>query len=114
MAAGIISVAIVKDGVTNLKRVVSDLMDQRPTTVDGEVSDVPERVRLALLDLPWVRAADVRMREEGHVFAGEAFLEVTSVDDLPAKLEHARRAARAVDWRVRDMVFEFEREASDD
>ena len=108
-AAGLISLDIVKDGVTNLKRVVSDLMDQAPTTVDGERSDAPDRLRAALLDLPWVRAADVRVREEGHVFAGEAFLEVTSVEDLEARLEEARRAASDVDWRMRDIVFQIER-----
>lgn len=112
-AAGIISVDIVKDGVTNLKRVVSDLMDQAPTTVEGERSDTPERLRAALEGLPWVRAADIRLREEGHVFAGEAFLVVTSTDDLPGKLEEARRAASGVDWRVRDVVFEIEDEGEE-
>lgn len=110
VAAGIISIDILKDGVTNLKRVISDLMDQEPTTVEGERSDVPERLRGALVDLSWVREADIRLREEGHVFAGEAFLVVTSTDDLAAKLEEARRAASAIDWRVRDLVIEMERE----
>jgi cation diffusion facilitator family transporter len=107
-AAGIISIAIVNDGLTNLRRVVSDLMDQEPTTVEGERSDVPERLRRALNELSWVRDVDVRLREEGHVFAGEAFLVVTSTDDLRVKLEEARRAAHGVDWRVRDIVFEVE------
>ena len=109
VAAGIISIDIVADGIKNLKRVVADLMDQAPTTVDGENSDVPERVRLALESLSWVTSAELRMREEGHIFAGEAFLCVTSTGNLPEKLEEARRAAHDVDWRVRDMVFEIER-----
>ena len=107
-AAGLISIAIVKDGATNLMRVVSDLMDQEPTTVEGERSDVPERLRQALNELSWVRDVDVRLREEGHVFAGEAFLVVTSTDNLRGKLEEARRAAYGVDWRVRDIVFEVD------
>ena len=108
VAAGIISFAIVHDGVTNLRHVVRDLMDERPTEVDGERSAVPEQVRQALLQLPWVSEADLRMREEGHVFVGEVFLVVTDMDDLPGKLERARSAAHEVDWRVRDLVFEFE------
>jgi hypothetical protein len=83
-------------------------MDQEPTTVEGERSDVPERLRRALSELSWVRDVEVRLREEGHVFAGEAFLVVTSTDDLRVKLEEARRAAHGVDWRVRDIVFEVE------
>ena len=107
-AAGIISLDIVKDGVTNLKHVIRDLMDEQPTEVDGERSDVPEQVRAALLALPWIRAVDLRMREEGHVFAGEVFLEVSDATDLPEKLKEARRVAHGVDWRVRDVVFEIE------
>ena len=109
VAAGIISIDIVHDGIKNLKRVVSDLIDQKPTEVDGEVSDVPDRVRAALAALPWIHDVDLRMREEGHVFAGEVFVVVTDTDDMPAKLEEARRVAGAVDWRVRDLVFEVER-----
>lgn len=108
VAAGIISLDIVKDGLTNLKRVVADLMDQRPTTVEGEVSDVPQRVRAALRSIDWVRDAEVRMREEGHVYAGEAFLVPAAplgADELPARLNDALEVARAVDWRVHDMVF---------
>ncbi|HEX9659296.1 MAG TPA: cation transporter, partial [Rhodothermales bacterium] len=107
-AAGLISVQIVKDGLTNLQRVVSDLMDQEPTTVDGERSDVPERLRQALLRLSWVHDAEIRLREEGHIFAGEAFLVVTSTADLPAKMQQARDTAQAVDWRVRDLVFQLD------
>jgi len=110
-AAGIISLDIVKDGVQNLKRVVADLMDQRPTTIEGEVSDVPEKVRDALQALPWVRWARVRLREEGHVFAGEAFIEATpelatlsSAKSLACLFEEAGRVARAADWRVYDVV----------
>lgn len=109
VAAGIISIDIVHDGFKNLKRVVSDLMDQQPTEVDGEHSDVPERVRAALHELPWIVECDLRMREEGHVFAGEVFVTVTDVDDVQGKLEEARGVAHEVDWRVRDLVFEVER-----
>ena len=113
VAAGIISLDIVHDGVKNLKRVVADLMDQRPTEVDGETSDVPGRLREALQGLPWIVECDLRLREEGHVFAGEVFVVVTDTDDMPAKLEEARRVANAVDWRVRDLVFEVEEVSAD-
>ena len=109
VAAGIISVDVVHDGVKNLKRVVAELLDQQPTEVDGEDSNVPERVRDALEQLPWVRKVDLRMREEGHVFAGEVFLEVTDIDDIQGKFEEARKLASEIDWRVRDLVFEVER-----
>ncbi|HEX6588555.1 MAG TPA: cation diffusion facilitator family transporter [Longimicrobiales bacterium] len=108
VAAGIISIDVLHDGLKNLKQCVADLIDQQPHEVDGERSDVPERVLAALRDLAWVVEADLRMREEGHVFAGEVFLVVTDTDDMPDKLEQARRTAHDVDWRVRDLVFEIE------
>jgi cation diffusion facilitator family transporter len=107
-AGAFISVGIVKDGVTNLRRVVGDLLDRRPLTVEGEASEAPEKVREALLTLPWVKTAEVRLREEGHVFAGELFLTAASTADLSSKVEEARRTAASVDWRVHDVVVEIE------
>jgi divalent metal cation (Fe/Co/Zn/Cd) transporter len=107
VAGAVISMSIVKDGATNLRQVVTDLMDGRPRTVEGEVSDVPRRVKDALLALPWLTDAEVRLREEGHVFAGELFLTARTARDLPAKIDDARRAARSVDWRVHDVVVEI-------
>jgi divalent metal cation (Fe/Co/Zn/Cd) transporter len=74
-AAAIISLEITKDGVSNLRRAVVDLMDQTPTTVHGDEAD-PLRGKLAamLQDLDWVEEVDLRLREEGQVYFGEAFV----------------------------------------
>ena len=88
--------------MTNLRHVVADLMDQQPTTVEGEVSDAPERVRAAVAALPWVEDVEVRLREEGHLFAGELFVTARSIEGLSRRVEEAREAATAVDWRVQD------------
>ncbi|HET9947875.1 MAG TPA: cation diffusion facilitator family transporter [Longimicrobiales bacterium] len=106
VAGGAISVSIVRDGATNLREVVSDLMDARPKTVEGDVSTAPARVEEALGRLAWVERAEVRLREEGHVFAGEAWILARSTAGLAAKIEEARQAARMVDWRVHDLVVE--------
>jgi cation diffusion facilitator family transporter len=107
-AGAFISLGILKDGVTNLRQVVGDLLDRRPLTVEGDVSETPEKVREALLKLPWVKEAEVRLREEGHVFTGELFIKSTATDELSSKVEEARRAAASVDWRVHDVVVEIE------
>jgi cation diffusion facilitator family transporter len=106
VAAGVISIDIVKDGFQNVKRVVQDLMDQSPTTVDGERSDIVERARAALLVLSWIRDAQVRLREEGHVFTGEAFIVPTAFDvtELPQRFDEARASLYALDWRMHDIV----------
>ena len=107
VAGAAISMTIVKDGAINLRDVVTDLMDGHPRTVDGDVSDVPHAVRSALLSLPWASDAEVRLREEGHVFTGELFLSASSCTRLTEKTEQARRVARSVDWRVHDVVVEI-------
>ena len=105
VAALVISIDVVKDGITNVAAVFSDLMDQRPTTAEREPDDeIIDGTIAALKRLDWVRDADVRLHEEGALVAGEAFVVpadgVVSLDHL----EEATRAVHAVDWKVYDIV----------
>ncbi len=105
VAAAVISLDILHDGVVNLRAVVSDLLDSRPTTVDhSSVESLPTRVENHLRSLDWVRDAAVRMREEGHVFFGEAFVVPTDSDDLPSRIDRALRQLFDQDWRLQDLV----------
>src|SRR5690606_30520594 len=106
VAAGVISLDIVKDGFQNVKRVLQDLMDLIPTTVDGQRSDIAVRAREALLLLSWVQHTEVRLLEERQVFTGEAFVVPTRFDatDLPTRFDEARDRLHALDWRMHDIV----------
>jgi cation diffusion facilitator family transporter len=105
VAAAVISVEIIRDGFRNLKQVTFDLMDKRPTTVDySKVDDVPEKIRGRLESLPWVKEAAVRMREEGHVYFGEAFVVVSDERDLTEKLHRATEECADMNWRIHDLV----------
>jgi cation diffusion facilitator family transporter len=105
VAALFISVEIVRDGVKNMRRVVEDLMDSRPTAVDGKVEAAPDRLRRRIRELEWVEDADVRIREEGHVFTGEVYvIPKSGTADLPEELERIPELAREVDWRMYDLV----------
>lgn len=106
VAAAFISLDILYDGFKNLKQVIFDLMDQRPKTVDRSEDDpLPDRAREFLRGLPWVADAQVRMREEGHVNFGEAFIVVREgTDRLPERLEEAAKACRDLHWRLHDLV----------
>ena len=106
VAAIFISVSIVKDGVKSMGAAVADLMDQTPRLVDGSARD-PARGRLEeeLRGMTWVKDARVRLREEGHVFIGDAVVvpkEATA--DLPSKIDTARNALLELDWRVHDLT----------
>lgn len=105
VAACIISLDIFHDGITNLKAVISDLMDSVPTTVDHAQTDpLPSRLETELGRLPWVQEVKVRMREEGHVYFGEAFIVFTDHRDLTERIDRMKETAKAVDWRVHELV----------
>lgn len=105
VAAAFISVEVTRDGIKNLNRVVKDIMDRAPTDVK---SDAPHELRKRLTDelgrLDWVKRAGVRLREEGHVLCGEAFLVPADDEALVVRLEQARELARSLDWRLFDLV----------
>lgn len=104
-AAAFISLDIIHDGFRNLKAVVADLMDERPRSVDDSQMDpLPERVRTELRAMSWVKDAQVRMREEGHVFFGEAFVVAHSDESLTSKITRATEELKALDWRLHDLV----------
>jgi cation diffusion facilitator family transporter len=105
VAGGLIALEVTKDGLSNLKQVACDLMDERPKTVDRvEPDDLPKRVQSYLVGLPWVRDAQVRMREEGHVFIGEGFVIVgDGAQDLPQQLERATQECLELDWRLHEL-----------
>lgn len=104
-AAAVIAGDITWDGYRNLRQVMADMLDETPRLVDGSARDgLPERVRTYLKGLPWVADADVRMRDGGHVFTGEAFVVPRDARDLVPRLRAAVEGARALDWRMLDLT----------
>jgi cation diffusion facilitator family transporter len=105
VAAGLISLDIAKDGFSNLRRAVVDLMDQTPTTIDEDDAD-PLREKLAsmLEDLDWVDKVEVRLREEGQVYFGEAFVVPSNETNIMENIEDALKRARDLDWRIYDLA----------
>lgn len=106
VAAMVISADIAWDGIRNLKRVGDDLLDAVPREVEsGRQDPLLDRVKQTLDSMDWLTECDVRMREEGHVFSGEAIVVPKSFDrgrDLIDCLEKARREILTLDWRLYD------------
>lgn len=108
VAAIVIALDIVHDGVTNLRAVVGDLMDRRPRDVDdSNWETLPTDLERALERLPWVQGASVRMRECGHVFIGEAFIRPLDQAEPLQRIRDARTLARALDWRLQDLTVQL-------
>jgi cation diffusion facilitator family transporter len=105
VAASIISIDIVRDGWKNLRVAVDDLMDKEPTVVDHSRADpLPLWIKNELMLLDWVKDAEVRLREAGHVFTGEAFVVPVDNDDLVGRLERANQHLLDLDWRLHELV----------
>jgi cation diffusion facilitator family transporter len=105
VAALAISISIVKDRVKSLGAAVSELMNRRPRTVDDSADDpLQARVETELRRLPWVRDVRVRLREEGHVFYGEAAIVPRTTDHPVDRIEEAAEKAKSLDWRMHDLV----------
>ena len=103
-AAGIISLDIVRDGIKNLKQAVLDLMDQECTTIEKQKKDpLEDRVRERLEEFDWVKKASVRLREEGDVLTGDAFVVPRNETNLLENLAHADEKVHALDWRIYDV-----------
>jgi cation diffusion facilitator family transporter len=104
-AALAISWSVLADGIRSLRTAVADLMDRAARPVDEhEQFDLPARLDAFFRALPWVREHAIRLREEGDVCVGEAFIVVTDDAQLSERVAQAARDARALDWRLYDLV----------
>jgi hypothetical protein len=57
-----------------------------------------------LRGLDWVEEVDLRLREEGQVYFGEALVVPSDEIDIPEKVEDALERARDLDWRIHDLA----------
>jgi divalent metal cation (Fe/Co/Zn/Cd) transporter len=106
LAAALVSLDILKDGAASLRVAVVDLVDRRPQKADRSGWErLPDEVRDLLRRMDWVEDAEVRMREEGHILLGEAFVVPRpGTEDLVGKVRRAAEEAEALDWRVHELV----------
>ncbi|HYF19193.1 MAG TPA: cation transporter [Ramlibacter sp.] len=105
-AAALVSLSILRDGLANLRTAVTDLADRRPRRADDtEWEPWPERLREMLLKLDWVQAAEVRMREAGHIFLADVLVVPRpGTPDLVARIAEAAESARQLNWRVHEVT----------
>lgn len=105
VAALIISLDITKDGFTQTKGAITDLMDQTPKEVkdDGKKDKLVEDLASLINKMDWVKDARVRMREHGHVYFGEIYIIPENQENLIEKIEDVKNKARDLDWKIHDL-----------
>ena len=103
-AAIIISFDIIHDGSRNLKQAVFDLMNQIPKTADNKKDDPLLKEIKNLLDKEeWIKESKIRVREEGHIYFGEAFVIPKNERDLLPKIESTVNKISELNW----LIYEF-------
>ncbi|HST43980.1 MAG TPA: cation transporter [Luteimonas sp.] len=114
-AALFIAVSVLKDGISNLRAAVRDMHDARPQEVDrGDADPITRDVRDAVAALDWVASCRVRLHEEGFYVCGAIFIQPVGEGVAAGQLRAAHEAARAVHWRVDEIVVTLEGEESAD
>lgn len=105
VAALIISFDVTKDGFTQTKGAITDLMDQTPKEVkdDSNRDTLMEDLAALINKMDWVKDARVRMREHGHVYFGEIYIIPENQDNLVEKIEDVNKKARDLDWKIHDL-----------
>jgi cation diffusion facilitator family transporter len=106
VAAALVSLTILKDGIDNVRVAVGDLIERRPMKTNQTGSEpLAGLVRGCIEQLDWVERAEVRLREVGHVFFGEVFVKPRGqFVDLPVKIAHAAASVRRLNWRLHDVT----------
>ena len=104
VAALVIAVSILRDGIKGVRGSLRDLMDGEARTYDdAEVHPLVGGVLAAAQAPNWVADAGVRVRDMGHVFHAEVFVVPTEVVSV-AELEGLRDRIRDLDWKLNDVV----------
>lgn len=105
VAACLISLDVLKDGYMHGKNSLFELIDQRPLTLRTNLPmGITDKIRSRLRELDWVEDADVRLRTDGVVFAGEAYIVPRDTHQLVERMQQAVAVAEQSDWRIYDVV----------
>ena len=105
VAALVISFDILHDGFTNLRQAVFDLMDQVPTTVNGNKRDpLVEEIKRTLDRQYWIQDFRIRLREQGHIYLGEGFVIPAVEENLTQLIEDTAKEIQKLDWRIQEFV----------
>lgn len=104
-AALFISFSVLKDGYTNLKDAVEDLMDRKPLQIKADKPDkLVEKTENFVKTWDWVKDAKVRFREEGQVYFGDVQVIIKPGTDVPKSIEEGLKKLQAFHWKIYDVT----------
>lgn len=104
VAAIVIALDVLHDGVKHTGAAIRDLSDEMPRTIDDKnFEPLIGRVQNHVNNLPWVRDSRLRMRHEGRFLTGTVFVVPRATTVSPQAIEEAERGILDLDWRIHDL-----------
>ncbi|MFT6533814.1 MAG: cation diffusion facilitator family transporter [Limimaricola cinnabarinus] len=104
VAAIVIALDVLHDGVKHTGAAIRDLSDEVPRTVDDqEFEPLIDDIRDCVDQLPWVRESRLRLREEGRFLTGTIYVVPQDGSVSPERIEAAERDLLDLHWRVHDV-----------
>lgn len=104
-AALLIALDILKDGFSNLRIAIGDLMDSSPTDVDRDRPlDLEREIAEALAHFPEVNRHEVRLRESGNLIFGTLLVDLDGHEELADRLDEMTRKIAETDWRLQELT----------
>jgi hypothetical protein len=80
-------------------------MDRRPERLlESGVDPVPEKLLGYIKKQDWVLDAAVRLREDGRLFVGEAFIVPKGDFDLTRRISELTKNCCEMDWRLSEFT----------
>jgi divalent metal cation (Fe/Co/Zn/Cd) transporter len=109
LAATLISLDIMRDGVKNVAHSISDVMDHHPTDLDTDRQlPIVADVRRELGRIEWVDEAQVLMREHGRFLFSEIFVKTKEGAPPPEQAtQEIRDTILPLDWRLQHVCVEL-------
>lgn len=104
VAAILIALGVLHDGVKHTGAAIRDLSDEMPRTIDdSEFDPLIDEVQNRVNAQPWVRESRLRLRHEGRFLTGTVYV-VPHEGQLDAeRIEATEQELLNLDWRIHDV-----------
>ncbi|ESR22708.1 cation transporter [Lutibaculum baratangense] len=103
VAALVISLDVLNDGRVHVVQALKDLADEVPMTPKRQAPDpITGDVCRAVEALPFVRRADVALRDEGHPVSGTIYISLAEGAEPASSAAEVSRVAEGAHWRMYD------------
>ena len=104
VAAILISLDVLHDGVKHTGAAIRDLSDEMPRKIDdSEFDPLIEKVQRRIDQLPWVKDSRLRLRHEGRFLTGTIHVVPHEGQLSPERLEDAEKELLDLNWRIHDV-----------